>query len=263
MSTTVLKREIIRQEDIHVYLSELDARLNFNNNIVPVDGEYNTYLYYDEGNLSTDVDYTILLRQKNKVINALIKEELVCFTRAELSQMDTETVYEHLSSIYGVHGSNSDIEGFLSTCKQYNIQLKRDNYIEIEVIGHSQGERATVLINKAEALKVWGCKDINESDLRTLFTNYFYDIPAMVRIDILGTEYISDRFDGRCQNYQDKDNYDKDEFIIELKAFFEKNIKDLEYFEKQLKELLPSKLQWRIINEWSKKRGTKDEKGNP
>lgn len=243
MSATVLKEEIITDDDISVYLDGDMNRNDFNENIVEVKGEDYTHLYIDNGNLSNEVCYDILPRQKGKVINLLLEEELTDYTAKELSAMPTDTVYEHLTSCYSVYSGSEDIDTFLELCSTHNIKTERDNYLEIEVIGYSQGDRATVLVNKVEALKVWGSEDIDESDLKDTLTNYFYDTPSCVRIMILGTEYISERFDGRYQNFQDKDNYDKDEFIEELKEYFKDEIEDLEFFEEQLEDYLPSELQ--------------------
>ena len=237
MSDTINKAEIIRDKDISVYLDAWASQINFDENFVEVEGEDNTYLYVEYGNLSKDIDYSILPRQKGKVINAILTEEITDWTRAELVAMDIETVYEHFTSSYNV----ADL---IEICNEYDIKTERDNYLEIEVVGYSQGDRATVLINKAEALKVWGSKDIDEVALKEELTNYFYNSPSSVRITILGSEYISERFDGVYQSYQGKDNYNKDEFITELKEYFKDEIEDLDFFEEQLEEYLPYELEY-------------------
>lgn len=242
MSETINKNEIIREDDISIYLDGFMSQHNFDENIVEVKGEDYTYLYIDNGNLSNDVCYDILPRQKGKVINLILTEELTDWTATELSKMTTDEVYEHFTSCYSVYSGSDDIESFLELCSNHNIKTERDNYLEIEVVGYSQGERATVLVNKVEALKVWGSEYIDESSLKDELTNYFYDCPSNVRLMILGTEYISERFDGLYQNYQGKDNYDKDELILELVEYFKDEVEDIEFFEEQLEDYLPSEL---------------------
>ena len=244
MIETVLKREILNNENIDCFLDGTQSQWNFDENIKEVKGEDYTYLYIDNGNLSDTVDYGILPRQKGKVINALIENDLTDYTRQELKEMETETVYEHLTSYYGVYSLDKIDSNYIDLCAEYGIKTERDNYLEIEVIGYSQGDRATVLVNKNEALKVWGSKEINESELKVELEHYFYDAPANVRVTILGTEFIS-KFDGYYQEYQSKNNYDKDEFIAELVDFFKDEVENLDFFVEQLEDLLPYELSYK------------------
>ena len=241
MNETVLKREILNSKKIECFLDGTQSQWNFNENIKEVEGEDYTYLYIDEGNLSDTVDYGILPRQKGKVINALIENNLTDYTRHELKDLETETVYDHLTSYYGVYSLDKIDSEYIDLCAKYGIKTERGNYLEIEAIGSSQGERATVLVNKSEVLKVWGSKEINERELKETFENYFYKAPANVRVTIFGTEFIS-KFDGYYQEYQSKNNYDKDEFIAELVDFFKDEIEDIDYFQEQLEDLLPYEL---------------------
>jgi len=80
-------------------------------------------------------DFGILPRQKGKVIAALTEEELVYSTNSELVKMDTDTVYEHLTSIYGVYSNTDrDIENFLCVCSKYGIRLEQDNHFKKEIV---------------------------------------------------------------------------------------------------------------------------------
>jgi len=236
MSATVNKNEIIKDEHIHIFYDNCQSQDNFDQNIAETEFEDGyTYLYIDYGNLSKEVDYSIYPRQKGKIIKCLLTEFSEDFCRSELLALPQDVLNEWLE------GAVYDKEELLQHFETYNIKNARtSDYISITVTGYSQGERATVLVNKKEALECWGSVDIDEKALRTELEHYFYDAPMSVRIDILGTEYICETFDGQYQEYGNKDNYDKDRLIKELLEYFKDEIEDLEFFEEQLEDYIPS-----------------------
>jgi hypothetical protein len=223
------QEEIIREKDINIHFDSFFSQINFDNNFVSLkDG---TYLYIDEGNLSKEIDNSILPKQKGKLLDCIFSEFPDSYDKKTLLAQNQDTLAEWLQNLF------YDNEDFLETCSNYDIKTAKDNYIEINIRGYSQGDSAIVLVNKVEALDVWGGKDINEESLKTLFTNYFYDSVLLVRLNILGTEYISEQFDFQ---YQNGDNdYDKDELIKELITYFQTEVSDINFFKEQLEELLP------------------------
>jgi len=236
MSATVNKNERMREDNFHIYYDNCQSADNFNENIAEAEYEDGyTYLYVDYGNLSNEVDYSIYPRQKGKIIKCLLAEFSEDFDRKELLSLPQDVLNEWLE------GACYDKEELLQQFETYNIKNARtSDYIEIVVTGYSQGERATVLVNKKEALKIWGSEDIDEKALQTELEHYFYDSPLNVRIDILGTEYICETFDGQYQEYGSDTNYDKDKLIKELLEYFKDEIEDLEFFEEQLEDYIPS-----------------------
>jgi len=229
MSKLIPQNEILREKDINIRFDAFLSQASFDDNIVRLDD--GTYLYMDEGNLSKEIDNSILPRQKGKLVDCIHSEFPDSYDYKTLLEQNQDTLAEWLQNLF------YDTEDFLKTCAKYDIKTARDNYVEINITGYSQGDSATVLINKAEALEVWGGEDINEESLRDLFINYFYDSILVVRLNVLGTEYISEQFDFQ---YQNGDNdYDKDKLIEELVEYFKTEVSDIEFFKEQLEELLP------------------------
>lgn len=236
MSKVINKNEIIREEHISIYYDIQQSADNSNENIVEIEyGDGYTYLYVDNYKLRDEVDYSIYPRQKGKIIKCLLAEFGDDFEKSELLSLPQDTLNEWLE------GACYDREELLQQFKTYGIKNARtSDYIEILVTGNGQDERATVLVNKKEALKVWDIKDIDEKDLRTELENYFYNAPLNVRLTVLGTEYICETFDGQYQEHGSDTNYDKDKLIKELIEYFKDEIEDLEFFEEQLEEFIPS-----------------------
>ena len=227
----VLKNEIIKSADVKVYFDSDMGKFIFYNNLTRVESEDDVFMYVDNGNITDEVDYTILPRQKTK-LKKVVREECDC-SYSEVKDLDEDDLINILSDNYG-----SDFNVY-EICKAHDIKTARGNYTEIEVIGYSQGDFATVLVDVEALKKCWGC-EVDLTELKDSLTNYFYDAPISCKIDILGTEYISEQFDNRYQNYQAKDLYDKSEFIKELVNFFKDEVNNLDYFRDQLEELLPA-----------------------
>jgi len=224
MSATVNKNEIIRDEDIQVEVDDYSD--NFHSNFNETEEDY-VFLYVDYGNLSNDVDYSILPRQKGKVIEAILIEWDNWFERSELKAMNVDTIYEHFTN------ACNSISEFMEYCKRYNIKTVRDSYVEFYISGYSQGDGRTVIINRAEAEECWGNTVEGGVSQDSLF-QMFCDHTNNVRLTILGTEFISEQ-----DNQYD---YDKDDLITELKEYFKDEIEDLGFFEEQLEDLLPTEL---------------------
>lgn len=228
--------QILKEENFTVQVD--DDSFNFQENFTQVKNEDNDiWLYIDYGNLSSDVDYSILPRQKGKVINTMLENELTEWTLAELLSMETETVYEHFTSCFNIYSSDSvynELDEFLEMCGANNIKTVRDSYVEFEISGYSQGDQATVVVNPSEAEKVWGNTIENGALTKEGLFQLFCDHTNTVRIDVMGAEFISEQ-DGTYE-------YDKDDLIKEMLEYFENEIGNLEYFEEQLEDMLPSEL---------------------
>ena len=230
--------EILKPKDFLVKIN--DDSYQFNENFVRVGKESDdTWLYIDNGNLNKEVKYDILPRQKGKVIKLLIEEKLVNWSLSELKNMDTETVYEHLTSCYDVYSPNVQdtcykLNVFLELCEVYGIKTLRNNYVEFIVYGYSQGDRVTILVDPIQAEKVWGNTIENGAVTNQGLQQLFYDSTNIVRIDVLGSEFISE---------QDGDyNYDKSDLIQEMIKYFKTEINNIDFFEEQLEEFLPNEL---------------------
>ena len=195
--STVDTKQILKEKDFTVKVDE--DTYQFNSNFVRIEKESDDiWLYVDYGNLSKEVKYDILPRQKSKVINLLVKENLTNWTKSELVNMDTEIVYEHFTSLYDVYSQNIDsnchkLNVYLELCEVYNIKTLRNNYVEFIVYGYSQGDRVTILVDPIESEKVWGNSIENGAVTRNGLQQQFYDSTNIVRIDVKGTEFISEQ----------------------------------------------------------------------
>ena len=223
--------EIIRDEDINCGIDEYNYE--FKENFTKVENESDTWLYIDNGNLSNEVSYEIKPRQKGKVIEAILTSKKTEWTKSELVGMETETVYEHYKNAF-----YWELGDFIENAEKNGIKLEREDYVEYELSGYSQGDAVVCIVNRSEAFKVWG-NTVEKGTSQESLHQLFFDSPQTVRITILGTEYISDQFDSYY------DNYDKDEFIAELVDFFKDEVENLEFFEEQLEDLLPYELDYK------------------
>lgn len=223
--------EIIREKDINISIDT--ENFNFNENFKRVNNESkNIWLYVDSGNLKEEVNYDILPSQKSKVIETILSENLSNWTRKELLSMDVETVYEHFTICFGIYsGSNCELDDYLETCRKNDIRTVRDTYVEFNINGYSQGDLATIIVNKKEAEEIWGNSIENGAVTKEGLTQLFYDNTYIVKLDILGTEFISEQ-DGSYE-------YDKDKLIIELVDFFKDEVTEVSFFKEQIEDLIP------------------------
>ncbi len=233
---TIDTEQILKTKDFK-YVRVDDDSYMFDENFARTKEDDDTWLYVDYGNLSKTVDYSILPRQKGKVVNTMIENELTEWTLAELLSMDTETVYEHFTSCFNIYSDDKDyneLDEFLEMCGANNIKTVRDSYVEFELSGYSQGDSVTVIVNPSEAEKVWGNTVENGAVTKDGLFQMFFDSTNLVRIDVMGAEFISEQ-DGSYE-------YDKDDLIKEMVEYFADEIDNMEYFEEQLEDMLPSEL---------------------
>jgi len=218
--------EIIRESDINISFD--DSGYNFHENFKRVDKEDDVWLYIDYGNLSDTVNYDVLPRQKTKVINAMLQEFEGYFEKKELQELDTDTLYDWFVSTCYDYGDTLE---YLDICSKYNIKTERDNYVEYSLIGYSQGDRVTVIVNRKEAEECWG-NSLEAGLSKEYLHELFYDSPLTVRIDILDDEFISEQ-DGSYEEF------DKDKFIDEVIENFKDEFDDVDFLKEQLEELVP------------------------
>lgn len=238
---TIPINEIIKEKNIHCYLSNAVAQWNFDDNFVRVEGENDVFIYVDYGNLSKEVSYDILPRQKMKVIEALLSAELTDLTRKELQELDTERVYDELTGSFYYDGKMELYE----FCREHEIKTERENYTEIELVGYSQGDRVTILVNEKEYKEVlWA--EFDDEKMKEHLHHLFWDTPQNVAFEFKGEEYESEQYHGYYPSWKnDEHNYNKKGFINELVEVYKNDVTDLDFFKEQLEELLPCELEYK------------------
>jgi hypothetical protein len=86
----------------------------------------------------------------------------------------------------------------------------KDDMREIYITGYSKGDYAWVYVNFTALEKLWGKKP-EETDLKSMFENIFYDVPIYAQVTVNGEEY--NYWD--CPDYDEHD-WKRDEFIAWL-----------------------------------------------
>lgn len=186
------------------------SQQNFNENIEHVGKSESVFYFIDYGNVKgvDSVSFTIGGSRSDKEKYALAddyratEESIKDWTDSELDEVILDSFDPRISL------SNYESESeWLS--KEYNLTIKPSKeLIKIITKGYSQGDYAQVWYSPSDLESVWGNQP-DESELKKLFHNYFWDAPIHCKLTIDDKEYSYTEWPGLKSEYE----WDKEGFL--------------------------------------------------
>lgn len=212
----------------------------FNENFEKIKGD-SAWFYTDCRQLNDDSLSEFKTSGKIKDYERLCEYNFISIERADYDNASDYKidVVQELVALEGFRNAVKEASGF-------NIKLDFKNDIRmIEIRGYSQGDYAEVYADFTQIESLWG-KIPSESELKELFTNYFYDAPIACRVTINNEEY--NIYGMPC--FKSEYEFQREEFIgyivesykkdmISKGAMFDENSKSLNYIKNQLEAMLP------------------------
>jgi hypothetical protein len=187
--------------DLNIFFDLSEAHSRWHENFVSVDDENDsTYLFIMDGNLKDTVDYTVLPKQKTKILKAYSCDIDDMKYFKTLSQEDILSELFSTSNDYDIH-ADVIIEKIRT--------VRLTEYAEICLMGYSQGEVIKILVNTKEFEKVAGISFDADKEKKLLY-NLFFDAPLYAYITINNNDYDLDIHG----DYGER--YDKQEIINDI-----------------------------------------------
>ncbi len=191
--TDIKLAEIILNYSQTIALDDLSAQDLFEENFKRIGKRW---LYLDNGNLSIGFNeyYKVKKDQRKRLYDAIqevtdnwyCKEQLLDYTDQELFNLLEKEV-------------NGNIQSIEETCEEFDIEITND-YETINIVGYSQGDYATVIVNVVELEKLTGSV-FNKKTYKEIFERYFYDFPIVCSICFDGDPYFNKDIEGKYEGY--------------------------------------------------------------
>lgn len=243
--------------EVSVFKDTWLSKINFDDNIARFDFDKDLFLYTDFGNLT----YHMRDKYKNDKLDISSCWEVRDFIKID----NSKPLRFYLKFILEYLGYTLPYDYFKGFTVDYAIDFIIDNYTDfeelqehlddfekidykllvdiIEVTGYSQGDYARVVIFSDLIKEIWGSEEIDLDALSTDITHYFYDAPMTARVTVNGEEFISEKYDGMYEEWNELE-YDKSDFIAEITENFEDI--DSVLLKAELEEILPSELSYDV-----------------